>query len=458
MREALASVSERLIAHLTGLGTQPASSNQAVSAPNRIGSNESGRPLDQLLDQLFQEILPPGVNTASPGYLGYVPGGGLFYAALGDLITKIVNRHVGHYAMAPGLVQLEWNVIRWLCDIVGFPQTAGGVLTTGGSIGNLSAIVAARARYLPANFLLGTLYVSDQCHHSLRKAARIAGFPDPNIRILPTDDRFRLSLSALREAVLADRANGLHPFFVVGSAGTTNTGAIDDLESLADFCAEMGMWFHVDGAYGAFFILTEEMKSTLAGLSRADSVILDPHKGFGLPYGTGAVLVREQDHLRRAFAHDADYLSLNREEINFCDVSPELSREARGLRLWLPIHMHGMNAFVDHLTEKRALARWAASVLREIPGIILADDPQLSVVAFRLTPPDVDASRADAATRSLLEQINQAGHVFLSSTKLNGQLWVRLCALSFRTHAPQVTTALDEIRSAAASILQSLAA
>jgi aromatic-L-amino-acid decarboxylase len=248
----------------------------------------------------FDDVLTPG-NTAGPGYLGYVPGGGLFQSALTDFITKCVNRHAGHESMAPGLVRLEWNVVRWLCDVLKMPDTAGGVLTTGGSVSNLMAIVAARVDRLPENFLSGVIYVSDQCHHSVRRAARTAGFPSAQIRRLPTDSRFRISLPHLAQAVRADREAGLQPFMFVGSAGTTNTGAVDDLNGLADFASDEGLWLHVDGAYGGFFMLTAQGQRVLAGIERADSVALDPHKGLGLPYGTGSLVVRDRALLRRAF-------------------------------------------------------------------------------------------------------------------------------------------------------------
>ena len=457
MHRMLATVGERVIDYLSSLGQEIASSPESRSpAPPLPMLPATGQELDGLLDHIFDHVLPPGVNTAGPGYLGYVPGGGLFQAALADFITKCTNRHAGHESMAPGLIRLEWNVVRWLCDVMGLPATAGGALTTGGSLSNLMAIVAARVDRLPPNFVSGVVYTSDQCHHSTRRAARTAGFPAAQVRRLPTDARFRISLPHLAQAIRVDRAAGLQPFLVVGSAGTTNTGAIDDLAALADLAGDEALWLHVDAAYGGFFALTSEGRRELAGLSRADSITLDPHKGLGLPYGTGALVVRDRSTLRRAFAdqEEIDYLpALEDDEVNFCDMTPELSREVRGLRLWLPMQLCGTDAFAANLEEKLSLAREAAQLLRQVPGIELADDPQLSTVAFRLVGRTRGPADQDADTRELLRRVNHRGSVFLSSTTLLGQVWIRMCVLSFRTHQEHVAAAISDIRAEAADIL-----
>lgn len=468
MRQMLATTGERVIAYISNLDREIASSPAShvpippmsippMSIPPMAMPPAAGQPLDALLDHLFDEVLAPGVNTAGPGYLGYVPGGGLFQSALADFITKCVNRHAGHESMAPGLVRLEWNVVRWLCDVLKMPDIAGGVLTTGGSMSNLMAIVAARVARLPENFLSGVIYVSDQCHHSVRRAARTAGFPSAQIRRLPTDARFRISLPHLAQAVRADREAGLQPFMVVGSAGTTNTGAVDDLNGLADVARDEGLWLHVDGAYGGFFMLTAEGQRALAGIERADSVALDPHKGLGLPYGTGSLVVRDRALLRRAFGdqEQAGYLpAMQDDEINFCDMSPELSREMRGVRMWLPIQLCGVAAFAAHLDEKLQLARQAAQALRQVPGLELIDEPQLSTVVFRLSDRPDAMGDLDAETRELLRRVNHRGSVFLSPTTLNGRVWIRLCVLSFRSHEEHVAVAIRDIRASAAEIVE----
>jgi aromatic-L-amino-acid decarboxylase len=345
--------------------------------------------------------------------------------------------------------------VRWFADIVGYPETAGGILTTGGSLATFSALVTARRERLSDDFLSGVLYASDQTHHSIAKAAMLAGFPEKNVRSIPSDATYRLRLDALAAAVSEDRAAGRRPFFVTGNAGTTNTGAVDDLGALADFCSREGLWFHVDAAYGGFFLLTEAGRRALEGISRADSVVLDPHKGLFLPYGTGSLLVRDAGALRRAHALSADYMPVMQEDPDLVDfnlISPELSREWRGLRVWLPIAMHGIGAFRRNLEEKLELTRWATEELRTIPGVEIVAEPQLSIVAFRMAPPNLDAEAVNALNRRFLAAINARKRVYLTGTMLGNRFALRICVLSFRTHLDRMREGMEDIREAATEV------
>jgi len=261
MRRLVEEALARIVDHVESLPDQPAS---RVRGAFRLAKTlaeplpEEGTPFHKLLDLLFRRAIPASLNAAGPGYLGYIPGGGLFHAAVADLISDAVNRYTGISAGAPALVRLEANVLDWLREIAGFPAEARGLLTSGGSISTLIALVTARRERLPEDFLKGTLYVSDQTHHSLAKSAVVAGFPPANVRLVPSDERFRIRLDALEEQIAEDRRRGLTPFLVVGNAGTTNTGAVDPLPGLAETARRHGLWFHVDGAYGGLFRLTEE--------------------------------------------------------------------------------------------------------------------------------------------------------------------------------------------------------
>ncbi len=358
LRALVEAATERVLDFVESLPKQPSADTEGSAELARSLVEplpESGRPYAELLDLLFERVVTKGFGTSGPGYLAYIPGGGIVHSAVADFIADAVNRYVGVFAAAPGLAQIEANVVRWFCDIVGYPADAGGILTSGGSLANFSAVVAARRELLPEDFLSGTLYASDQVHHSVAKAAMLAGFPEKNVRIVPTDGAYRIRLDALEAAIAADRAAEARPFLVVGSAGTTNTGAVDDLEGLADLCARERLWLHVDAAYGGFFLLTEEGRRTLAGISRADSIVLDPHKGLFLPYGTGSLLVRNRDTLRRAHALSADYMPPMQDDSDLVDfnlISPELSRDWRGLRVWLPVAMHGIAPFRRNLQPK----------------------------------------------------------------------------------------------------------
>jgi aromatic-L-amino-acid decarboxylase len=416
---------------------------------------ESGEPVESLLALLFDRVIPASFCTPGPGYLAYIPGGGLLQSAVADLIADATNRYVGVFAAAPGLARIEANVVAWFAGIVGFPPAARGILTSGGSISNFSAIVTARRERLPPDFLRGVLYASDQTHHSVEKAAMLAGFPPGNVHVVPTDRAFRIRLDALEDRIRQDRAEGQEPFFVAGNAGTTNTGAVDDLTGLADLARRESLWFHVDAAYGGFFALTEEGRRALAGMDRADSLILDPHKGLFLPYGTGCLLVRDGAALKRAHALTADYLPAMQEEddhVDFCQISPELSRDWRGLRVWLPLKMHGAAAFRASLREKLELARYAADALRAMPEIEILAEPQLSIVAFRRKPRERSPESADDENHRLLDAINARGRVHLTGTTLRGRFALRICVLSFRTHRDRIDACLEDIRSAIAQL------
>jgi aromatic-L-amino-acid decarboxylase len=454
MRSLVDQAMDRIVKHIQTLGCQRVSD---VSDAEEIAHSvvesmpESGTSFAAILDLLFDRLVEKTFNTASPGYLAYIPGGGIFHSAVADLIANSINRYVGVWMAAPALAQLEANVLRWFADMIGYPREAKGLLTTGGSMANFTALVTARRNRLPENFLSGTLYASDQVHHSVIKAALMAGFPAHNVREVAVDAGFRIRLDALRERIDEDRRKGLTPFLLVASAGTTNTGAVDDLESLADIARDEKLWLHVDAAYGGFFALTERGRRTMRGLDRADSVTLDPHKALFLPYGNGSLLVRDGEELRRAHTVHADYMPPMQQDpdlVDFCLYSPELSRDFRGLRVWLPFKLHGAGAFRRALDEKLDLAEWATEELRKIPGMEIIAEPQLSLVAFRLAREGLDPEEINELNRRLLDGINCRQRVFLTPTSLAGKFVLRICVLHFRTHLDRMKAAMEDIRAA----------
>jgi aromatic-L-amino-acid decarboxylase len=312
---------------------------------------------------------------------------------------------------------------------------------------NFSAIVAARRALLPDAFLDGALYVSDQVHASVNKAAALAGFGPRNIRVVPTSPELRMDVDRLRAMVREDRAAGLQPFLVVASAGTTNTGAVDAIAEVAGLAVSEGMWLHVDAAYGGFFQLTGRGRTKFEGIEQADSITLDPHKGMFLPYGTGSLVVRQGARLREAHFTGAAYLQdvAGDDEIpNFSEYSPELSRDFRGLRVWFPLKLHGVEAFREALDEKLDLARVLHDGLRGIPGLELPWEPELTVVPFRLVTGE------DEANKRLLGRINASGRVFMSSTIVQDRFTIRACILSHRTHRDRIDECVDIIRRAVA--------
>jgi len=459
MRDLVERAADRVIRHVAELPRQPlhrVAGGKKLAAVLREPLPEAGMPLERILRLLFGRVIPATFNTASPGYLAYIPGGGLFASAVADFIALATNRYAGVWVAGPGLVQLEQNVLDWFAAELGLPSTAGGLLTTGGSMANLIAVVTARRERLPENFLDGVIYASDQAHHSVLKAAVLAGFPVARVRSIPSDGAFRLSLDRLQAAVADDRAAGLRPFAVVASAGTTNTGAVDDLTGVADVAAREGLWFHVDAAYGGFFAFTERGRAVLRGIERADSITLDPHKGLFLPYGTGCLLVRDRGALRRAHAMQASYMPPMQTEdelVDFCEMGPELSREWRGLRVWLPFKLHGAQAFREALDEKLDLAAFAAATLREHPEIEMIAEAELSLLAFRWRPPGVTGeTEIEAANRALLQAVNDKQRVFLTGASAGGRFFLRICVLSFRTHRDRIDACLEDLAAGIAAL------
>ena len=385
-------------------------------------------------------------DTAGPGYLAYIPGGGLYAAAIADLLACVTNRFVNLAAPAPALVQLESNVTRWLCDLFSFPPQAQGILTSGGSMANFSAVVTARTARLPEDFLDGTIYASEHVHHSIAKSARLAGFPAAALRSIRTDDLLRIDVDDLRDRIRSDRRAGRHPFLVVGSAGTVNTGAVDPLGDLAELCAEENLWFHVDGAYGGFFQLTDRGRERFRGIERADSVTLDPHKGLFLPYGTGGLIVRRGDDLLAAHRGGASYLPAQSagDLPDFADYTPELSRDNRGLRVWVPLHLHGVAAFRRALDEKLDLAGKVYGALAGVGDLDVPWEPQLSIVAFK-------SRRGNEATDRILQEVNASKRVYLSGTELDGDRYLRIAILSHRTDESRIDEAIEIVAKAAAA-------
>ncbi|CAB1274369.1 pyridoxal phosphate-dependent decarboxylase family protein [Candidatus Nitrosacidococcus tergens] len=404
-----------------------------------------------ILDFIFNEIIPPAMNAASPGYLAYVPGGGLFSSAMAEFIAAVVNRYTGMWESAPAAVELETQALRWLAELIGLPKGTLGLFTSGGSMSTLIAMVAAREKYLGNQLLKGTVYYSNQVHYAITKAAQVAAIPKENLRPIPVDNQFRLRINLLEQEIQKDKKAGLLPFFVCGTAGTVNTGAIDPLEEIAQLAAKYQFWFHVDGAYGAVFYLVPELQPLFKGMEQADSVAVDPHKGLFLAYGTGALLVKNMENLRRAFEISAAYLPDSQKDnmhLDFREFSPELSRDWRGLRLWLPFKLHGVDAFRQALAEKRRLAVRVWEKLSLEPDIEIVTPPELSLFAFRQRISHINQIEENNQNRKLLALINQSKKIMLSGTELNGQFFLRICILHLRTHQAIVDTGLKIIQEA----------
>jgi glutamate/tyrosine decarboxylase-like PLP-dependent enzyme len=405
--------------------------------------SEAGRDPARVLDYVGACVEAPGFATTSPRFMAYIPGGGVPYAALGDLIAAASNKYSGFASASPGAVRIENACVAWLASVIGFPHDAAGTLTSGGSVANLTAVVAAREARDPDGG--GAIYVTRFAHYCVDKALHIAGRGRSPKRVIATDADYRMLVEALEQALEEDRRNGIRPWIVIASAGTVDTGAIDPLPEIAELCRRYGAWLHVDGAYGGLFALCDEGRAALDGMDLADSVALDPHKTLFLPYGTGAVVVRDGRLLQEAFSATGEYIRpLGESEVgpSPADLSPELTRHFRALRLWLPLQMAGVAAFRAAQSEKLALARYFHARLSEIDGFDPGPEPQLSVVAFRYLPKSGDA---DEFNERLMRHIQQEGRVMMSGTRIDGTYRLRCAILCFRTHIEHVDDAVDAV-------------
>jgi len=409
---------------------------------------EAPEDLHGLLGTLKKAVNFEGINPASGGHLGYIPGGGIYPSALGDFLADVTNCYSGVSFASPGGVKMEQQLVQWMAGLVGYPATAGGDLTSGGSIANLTAIVTARETMAirARDVENSCIYLTANAHHCIDKSIRAAGLADCKKRLVQMDDRFRMDLSALKQLILEDKAAGLRPWLVIASAGTTDTGAVDPVEGIADLAEQHGLWLHVDAAYGGFFLLCEEGRQVLRGLDKAHSIVLDPHKGMFLPYGSGAVLVRDVEWLAHSQSYQADYMQDARADgghYSPADLSLELTRPFRGLRFWLPLKLFGLKPFRAALAEKIWLARYFHEQLEQTPGWETGPYPELSVVTFRFVPEQGDA---DAFNRRLIGAVQADGKVFISSTQIDGKFILRLAVLHFRTHLVHVDYLLELLK------------
>ncbi len=409
------------------------------------------RSLSDLLDLYQKQVAETGINAASGKHLGYIPGGGVFTAALADFIAAITNPFASVHYASPGAATIENEVISWLKTVFSFPENSVGCLSSGGSISTVIAFTAARDHHKVKNEFVQkyVVYLSEQVHHSTQKALRIIGLEDIVIRYISLDADHKIKTDSLEELIQKDIAAGLQPFMVVATAGTTDTGAIDPLDEIAGIAKNYKMWFHVDAAYGGFFIMTSK-KELFKGIEKADSMIIDPHKGLFLPYGVGAVLIKDSAAVLHSNYYTANYMQDGAQEEMLkspANVSPELTKHFRGLRVWLPLQMHGIEPFIACLEEKLLLVHYFRNQLAEL-GFCLGPEPDLSVSYFWY-PFENDV---DENNKQLMDAIHADGSVFLSSSIIDNRFVIRIAILAFRTKKETVDEAVEMIQRCLAKV------
>jgi aromatic-L-amino-acid decarboxylase len=454
MRRAGYATVDALVARLADPQTDPVLRRaDAATMRARLGGpppDEAGDYHD-VLARVLGDVLPNAARTDHPGYLAFVPSFTTWPAALAELTAAAANLYCGAWLESAGAAQVELEVIGWFAGWLGLPAGTAGVLVTGGSAANLTALLVARdAAGGPSPD--SVVYVSDQAHSSVARTARAMGLRPDQVRVLPTDDRWRLRPETVAAAVRADRATGRVPFAVCASAGSTNTGAVDPLDGLADVCAAERLWLHVDAAYGGFAALTGKGRAALTGISRADSVTLDPHKWLYQPMECGCVLIRDGARLERTFAIHPDYLDGDATggdgEVNFADRGLQLSRGFRALKVWVSVQTFGLAAFRACIQRNLDLAEYAETLIRDQPGLTLMAPAELGIVCFRREWPGLDSDQAERAGLVLVAELERSGVALVSTTRLAGRPAIRLCILNPTTSAEHVRRVIEHIATA----------
>jgi aromatic-L-amino-acid decarboxylase len=414
---------------------------------------------DELFAYLRSVVFDWSMYPGHPGFMAYVSGPGTVPGAAADLLAAGLNQNVGGWVLSPAASEIELALTRFFAEeMFGLPEGSGGIITSGGSMANFVGLKAARDHKagwnVRAQGVAGgpglTMYMSDETHIVSERAADMLGVGTEQLRKIPVDGQFRVRMDLLREAIAADRAAGMQPFAVVGSAGTVTTGAVDPMHELADLCAEEDLWFHVDGAYGGPAVLAPDLRPLFDGIERADSIAFDPHKWLYTPHSGGCVLVRNMAHLAESFEGDASYVHQDKEYtqrgLDLGRHGPQFSRSFWALKVWVSLLAHGRDAYARRISHDAELARYLAASADAHPSFELISPAVLSICCFRYVPQDLEA-RADGEARdSYLDVLNERlvadiqldGRVFPSNAVLGERHAIRVCIVNFRTEADQM--------------------
>jgi len=417
----------------------------------------AGESSEALLAELEAKLYPYCTHTGNGGYLGLITASPLPTGVLADLVASALNQNLGVYSIGPAAVHLERRTVRWLCDLAGYGSGAGGHLTSGGMLANLTALKLARDHASGGDAQSAgvqgswAVYANEERHVSIDKAVDIVGLGRAALRALPTDERFRVRLDALERALAEDRAAGLRPACIVALAGSTNTGAVDDLRALRRIADRERVWLHADAAYGGGLLLSRDLRSTLDGLAEMDSITIDPHKWFYAPLDAGAILVRDEGALTRSFglrpAYLTDEFDAEGTRYQYYRHGIEQSRRFRGLKVWMALKRHGADEVARWVEENVAQARHLHERVARHPRFASAAEPPMSALCLRYEPRDALAPGALARLHHLAaERVEADGRFWIGTTEMKGRTWFRVCAVNFRTtseHMEQLLALLD---------------
>ncbi len=407
-------------------------------------------PANEVLDFVMDQVIPNSNIVSHPKSFSFVPGPSNYISVMADTIATGFNIFSGGWAASPAAAELEIVTMNWLLEIFGFPtKNGGGIFTSGGSMANLTALVTARRIKCGSDFSKATIYLSDQAHSSNIKAIKVIGFKKEQIRIIPTDMEFKISLNKLKNIIARDRLEGLQPFCIIASAGTTNTGTVDPLNEIADICENEDMWFHIDGAYGGAAILASNGKRLLKGIERADSLTVDPHKWFFQPYEIGCLLVKNHNWLSSTFSEKPEYLrdiEGNESEINFYDHGIQLTRRFRALKFYMSLKTFGLDSFRKAITYNINLAEQTETLLRRSILWEITSPATLAIINFRYNPirQNLSEEELDHINQNISQKIVNSKEALLVTTVLQGQIVLRMCLINPRTTLEDIKNTLNK--------------
>ena len=451
MRAIMAEVGNMIVDHFVNLPNLP------VTQPSTLANLRSGlqetlplnpTPVSDVLKQVQQFVLSEMTHNDHPRNFAFVPGPSNFVGAMADAISSALNIFCGAWIGPSGTAQIELMTIEWLRQLFEFPASGGGLFVSGGSMANLTCLAVARHTNLANNPANATVYFSDQTHSSVAKGLKILGFQQYQLRKLPSDENFCLPMEALAQKIAADRQQGLVPFCVVANAGTTNAGAIDPLEKIADFCAAEGLWMHVDGAYGGSAAISKTGRGVMAGMNRADSLSIDPHKWMFQPYEIGCALIRNQEHLKDTFKVSAEYLKIieqSAEQPNFSDYGVQLTRGFRALKLWMSLKAFGVEAFREAIEIGIENALYTEGLLRQSPDWEIITPASLGILTFRFVAKNLSEDQLSQLNSDMASEMITSGYAMLSPTVMRGKTVQRMCTINPRTTRADIETTIAKL-------------
>ena len=464
LNEISSQATQLVFEYLTTISERPVrAENYAGKTTESIDAQLSveGVPLDKLIAEC-RTLMDLSRHNGHPRFFGYVASPSTPIGAYADLIASALNANITCWRSGPAGTEIEGMIVRWLGSLIDYDMDAKGLLTSGGSMANMIALLIASRRKSDTsrrglwNAAPMTLYASEEVHMSVAKAADILGLGRDHVRVIACDERQRMRVESLRKSIEVDLREGLRPFCVVGSAGTVNTGVVDPLAEIANVAREFDLWFHVDGAYGAPGILDQRKKHLFAGLERADSVSLDPHKWLYVPVDAGCLLFRDAAAAMAAFnTEDADYIKTHgysdEEAFAFWDYGVELSRRFRALKVWLTLQYYGTRRIAEAISEDISLAAYLGEIVSKADDFELLAPVELSICCFRYVPAGMKSeTELDRLNERIMGLVQKGGRAYVSNATVNGRFALRACITNFRTTKSDIDETVEAIRDAAA--------